>query len=319
MRLKKRPSEHWYKLKNNRHKNSHLQNSYNKNGKKCFVFEVLLYCEPYELTRYEQFFVDKYVGLNISYNICRECVDSTKGVKLSKETCKNMSESKMGENNPNFGKHPSEESIKKMSEAKKGENNGMWGKRGKDNPLFGKHPSEEARKNMSKNHADNSGENHPMYGKHHSEEARERMSKATSGENHPMYGKTHSDESRKKMSDAQKGENHPMWGKHHSEETRKRMSKNHVGMLGKKHGDKTCKKISEATKGKNNPMFGKTGKDSPKTIKKETVLKVLKLLENGMSVVKILKEMTVGKNTVYKIKNGWYNDIYDLLEKDNTK
>ena len=148
MRLKQRPGEHWRKLKNNKHRNRYLQRSYNKRGREFFVFEILLYCEDFELTRYEQFFVDKYVKLNIAYNICKECVDSNKGVKRSEETKEKISfaahnisdetrerlcEANRGKNNPNYGKHHSLETLEKMSEKQKGKNNPMWGVCGKDN------------------------------------------------------------------------------------------------------------------------------------------------------------------------------------------
>ncbi len=73
------------------------------------------------------------------------------------------------------GKTLSPETRQLLSDAKSGENN----------PNYGKHPSPETRRKMSENHADVSGENHPMYGKHHSPEARQKMS----GENNPMYGR----------------------------------------------------------------------------------------------------------------------------------
>ncbi len=84
------------------------------------------------------------------------------------------------------------------------------------------------------------------------------------------------------MSEAQSGKNHPLWGKHHSKGT--------------------IEKMSKAKKGKNNY----------KIIKKEIVLEILELLNNGMPVVKILKEIDISGPTVYKIKNGFYDDIYDL-------
>jgi len=136
--LKQREKKHFSSLKGNYHSNTHLQNSYNKYGKNNFKFRVLLYCESFELTRYEQFFVDLYAP-ELLYNVRLECVDSNQGITLSKEARKKISEShngkhhsketkekiseaNSGKNNSNYGKHPSKETRKKMSEAKRGEN-----------------------------------------------------------------------------------------------------------------------------------------------------------------------------------------------------
>ena len=72
-----------------------------------------------------------------------------KGVTLSEETRRKMSEANKGENNPFYGKHHSDEARRKISEANKGEKS----------PFYGKHHSDEARrkiseaaKNMSEEH-----------------------------------------------------------------------------------------------------------------------------------------------------------------------
>ena len=83
--LTQRKASHWYKLKRKMHCNTPLQSSYNKYGRKNFIFEILIFCELFELTRYEQIFVDKYKNKNVLYNICLECVDSAKGTKRTKE------------------------------------------------------------------------------------------------------------------------------------------------------------------------------------------------------------------------------------------
>jgi len=194
--LEKRKHEHFSLLKGNNHSNTHLQNSYNKYGEENFKFRVLLYCEPFELTKYEQFFVDYYTP-ELLYNVRLECVNSNQGITFSKETRKKMSEAWSGKNNLNYGKHLSKETRKKLSEA-------------------------------------NSGKNHPMYGKHHSEETKEKISNALSGENSPMYGKHLSKETRKKLSEAHKKENlseetkrkmsEAKYGKHLSKKTKEKMS-----------------------------------------------------------------------------------------------
>jgi len=263
--LKQRPGEHWRKLKNNKHDNIYLQNSYNKHGREFFVFEILIYCSPEELTYYEQLFynIDKVHGL--SYNI-RDCVDSNRGIKFSEETCKKMRLAQGLQNHPLWGKHHSEESKELMSLSAKNKA-----------PI-----TEITRKKMReawKNRL-------PI-----TEETREKMCEAKRGKNHPFYGKTHSKETIEKMSESAKNRS-PV-----TEETRKKLS-----ALAKNRPP-----ITEETKEK---------MKKARTIKKEIILEILKLLENDMSVADILKEIDIGKNTIYKIKNGGYDDIYDLPKDD---
>lgn len=104
--LNKREKYHFWVLEKNKHYNNHLQRAYNKYNKNFFVFRILIYCESFELTKYEQFFVNFY-GYKTLYNICLECVDSTFGTIQSEESRKLMSlhhPDVSGKNNPNFGK-----------------------------------------------------------------------------------------------------------------------------------------------------------------------------------------------------------------------
>ena len=47
-------------------------------------------------------------------------------------------------------------------------------------------------------------------------------------------------------------------------------------------------------------------------LKKEEVLKTIDLLNLGMSVTKIIENVGINRHTVYKIRDGFYNDIYNL-------
>ena len=177
--LARRKNEHFSRLKNDSHRNTHLQNSYNKYGFNNFSFKILLCCEDFELTKYEQFFSDYYKNLNLSYNI-RKCVDSNKGLHQTEEARRKMSEARSGKKlseetkerigEARFGKRHTEENKKKMSEAKSG-----------------KQRSEKTKQKISKTQS----------GKKHSKETKEKMSKS-------KIGKTHSEEAKKKMSIAQK-------------------------------------------------------------------------------------------------------------------
>jgi len=285
--LRKRKSNHFSNLKkNNGGENRYLQNSFDKHGQENFVFEILLYCEPFELTRYEQFFVDKYKKLGKLYNF-RECVDSNKGLKYSS---------------------PSLETRKRMSKNHadvSGKNNPMFRKRGKDNPNFGKHHTKETKEKISKANKNPSkktrekiskskmGEKNPNFGKHLSKETKEKMSKSH---------KNLSKETREKMSQAKKGKNNFMFGKHHSKKTKAKMSKNHADFLGKNH-PQWGKHPSEETREKMRKA---------KLIKKDIVLKIKKMLNLGIFQKNISKKLNIGKSTIHKVKNGYYDEIYNL-------
>ena len=228
--LKSRPNDHWSKLKNNKHDNSHLQKSYNKHGKDNFVFEILMYCAPEELTLYEQLFYDINKSHNLSYNI-RECVDSNKGFHHTEETKKMLShiaknisnETREKMRKANAGRTHSSETIKKLS--------------GKNNHNYGKSPSKETKAKRLKNMPDQNGKNNPFY------------------------------------------------GKCHTEKSKRLMRKNHKDS---------------------------SGKNSPNIIKKEIILRVVQMLENGMNVMAIARELKIGRSIVSKVKNGGYNSIYNL-------
>ena len=180
--LRKREREHFLSLNRGSHINRHLQNAWNKYGKDSFIFKPLIYCEPFELTRYEQFFVDLYTP-EVLYNIRVECVDSALGTKHTEEAKKNMSRAQSGEKNPMYGKS--------------GELNHMYGRTGTDSPLFGKHHSEETKNKISESNK----------GKVFSEEHKLKISQNhanVSGEKNPNYGKPRPNDVRQKISDTKK-------------------------------------------------------------------------------------------------------------------
>lgn len=214
--LYRRKIVHFSTLRTGKHDNKYLQNVYNKYGEKIFEFKILLYCEPFELTRYEQFFVDRYERENL-YNICLDCVDSTKGVFLSQETKNKISKAMSGKNNVWYGRHHSEETKKKMSKAQSGANNGMYGKT----------HSKETRKKLAET---SSGKNNAMYG--------------MSGKKSPNYGKKHLEETKIKISEAQLGEKN-----HASKLTKKNVFKILELYYNKKLSRENISKIFPVTKG----------------------------------------------------------------------
>jgi len=170
--LEKREKKHFWMLKRNHHYNLHLQNSYNKYGKKNFKFEILVYCKPFELTKYEQFFIDFYTPKTL-YNICTKCVNSPLGVKRSEKTRKKLSEANSGKNHPMYGKHRSKETKRKLSETHKKEN--------LSKETIKKMSEIHKKENLSKKTIRKMSEAHN--GKHHSKETKEKISNALSGEN----------------------------------------------------------------------------------------------------------------------------------------
>jgi len=101
----KRWSEHKSTLNNNKHRNSHLQNAWNKYGANNFSFIVLARCEDKNDILYvEQFFLDIYFDGGIKcYNIC-PTAGNTLGKKHSEATKKKMSKPKTAEHKAKIGK-----------------------------------------------------------------------------------------------------------------------------------------------------------------------------------------------------------------------
>jgi len=98
--------QHLCALKNNRHYNIHLQNSYNKYGKENFKHVVVEECDKQLLDEKEIYYI-KYLKSHRTengYNITWGGFSFKEGMKHTEETKKKMSESRKG-------KSPSEEWI----------------------------------------------------------------------------------------------------------------------------------------------------------------------------------------------------------------
>jgi group I intron endonuclease len=208
-----RSCQHFSDLRKNIHKNPHLQSAWNKYGESNFRFIVLEECPQEELLKKE----DEWIGIKNS-------LDRNFGFNLkeaqrplhSKETCKKISEGKMGSKNPMYGKKLSEERKKKIGEAAK-----IF--------MMGRHPSIESRLKMSKSQT----------GKILSEETKRKIGIASKG-------RIKSEETRRKLSEAQSGAKAWNYGKHHSEETKRKIGS---GNTGKKHTEESKRKMSESKSG----------------------------------------------------------------------
>ena len=91
-----------------------------------------------------------------------------------------------GENHPNYGKPAYNRGIPMSNEQKKKVSNS---KKGHTPPNKGIPMSNEQKKKLSENHWDCSGTKHPMYGKRHSKESIEKMRQSHKGSNNPLSKK----------------------------------------------------------------------------------------------------------------------------------
>lgn len=160
---KTRKIRHWCNLRNNQHINNHLQNSWNKYGKKNFRFKIIEENIPLdELDDRERYWIkyyDTYEGEGYNF---------TSGGNVLR-----------GEENPFYGKKHTEETKKIMSIKAKGHKRGL-----------GRKLSKKTKEKLSKKHT----------GKKLSEETKRKISKATKGKNNPFYGCTHTEETIGKIS-----------------------------------------------------------------------------------------------------------------------
>lgn len=112
-----RKSQHFYRLRKNKHGNSHLQNAYNKYGEQNFIFEIVEIVEKVEdLILIEQKSIDDFSNENELFNI-RKIAKNNLGLKHTKESIVKMTKS--GKENGMYGKTHSQEARQKMSESRK--------------------------------------------------------------------------------------------------------------------------------------------------------------------------------------------------------
>jgi group I intron endonuclease len=84
---RKRVTLHKHLLRNNKHRNKHIQASWNKHKEESFIFEIIEECSKEILIEREQYYLD---SLNPQYNI-RKIAENNSGLKVSEETKKKIS------------------------------------------------------------------------------------------------------------------------------------------------------------------------------------------------------------------------------------
>ena len=169
--LYNRKIRHFSTLRNNKHRNCHLQNAFNKYGEENFSFEVIEFVNTIdELLPREQYYIELYQVCNKTkgYNIIVDAVRHT----LSEETKQKISLAKKG-------KIRSEETKIKISLALKGQT-----------------LSEEIKQKIS---LAKKGSKNYNYGQILSEETKQKISLALKGSKNYNYGKTLSEETKLKI------------------------------------------------------------------------------------------------------------------------
>lgn len=108
-----RMRHHKSELRNNHHKNTYLQNSWNKYGEDNFEFYILEECDIDDLDTLERSYISKYNSMNREYGYNRESGGNAKK-KASQETKNKISKNHVdvsGKNNPMYGKKMDRQSI----------------------------------------------------------------------------------------------------------------------------------------------------------------------------------------------------------------
>jgi group I intron endonuclease len=118
---------HLWRLNKNIHGNKHLQNSWNKHGSDVFEFQILEYCEVFQLIDREQYWIDCTNAVSLGYNK-RAIAENNNGVKRSEEAKNKQRIAMTGfKHNPwsiakmrQTQSNRSEETKKKLSQSKMG-------------------------------------------------------------------------------------------------------------------------------------------------------------------------------------------------------
>ena len=118
---KARFSQHRSDLRKNKHKNSHLQNAWNKYGEKYFIMYPLYSCtDSKEINNLEEYLIGWCKTLGIAYNTDNGGLVGSRGLVRSPEAIEKMRRASTGRPNPNKGKTGiySEETLEKIRAAR---------------------------------------------------------------------------------------------------------------------------------------------------------------------------------------------------------
>ena len=115
---KLRIANHKNLLRNNKHENKYLQNSYNKYGYKNFEFKVIEKCKEECLDEKERYWIGYYDSMNRNKGYNRES-GGNKNKHFDDERIKSIT----GKGNPMYGKHHTDEVKEIIRKSNRGRNN----------------------------------------------------------------------------------------------------------------------------------------------------------------------------------------------------
>lgn len=186
---------HKSNLRNNKHVNNYLQQSWNKYGEDNFNLIILEKCDKSFLIEREKYYIGYFDSFSGGYNMTtggdgcegHVCSDETKkklSISNKKENCSKKtllakSVSHLGSKNHMYGKKHSEETKRKISEANKG--------RGRPHSIEAKEKISLSRKGIKM-----------------SDKQKITLSETRRGKDNPFFGKTQSQEVCQRISDSKK-------------------------------------------------------------------------------------------------------------------
>lgn len=179
----RRKWQHEYALKRGKHKNPHMQASWNKYGGDAFVFEVIEEVpDDVDVLEVENAYLHRFVGRGDCFNVNRDAVYSRLGQKLSAASKAKISASRTGKGagtkHYRYGQTVSDEVRSKISATQAGRPNPRKGKamsdagranvaaavkRGADSHFYGKRPqhADEMQKSVRVRYGDGRVETYP--------------------------------------------------------------------------------------------------------------------------------------------------------------
>jgi group I intron endonuclease len=152
-----RKAQHFYRLRNNKHGNLHLQNAFNKYGESNFLFEVVEIVDKVEnLILAEQQHINNLGKENQLFNL-RKIAKNNLGLKHKKETILKMI--KCGKENGMYGKKHTDETKQKISQYRRNKPLSEQHKRSMSLARIGKKRGPLSEETKQKIHLANKGEN----------------------------------------------------------------------------------------------------------------------------------------------------------------
>lgn len=279
--IQKRFLEHKWELKNNKHRNSYMQRSWEKYGEDNFLFEIIERYPSHLLNEKETYWIKNYKSNNSVYGYnCNDGGDSRIPNEITREKHRVA----------NLGKKRSPETCALISEIHKGKKMSDESKLKMRNAKLGKKLTKEHKQKMSES----------LKGRKRSQETIKKVADANRGQKRSpeivakMTGRKASKETREKQSKVRIGKEPWNKGKTdvYSEETLEKMRKRNMS-------DELKSKLSEINRGRNGENIGNS------ILKEYQILEMMKLFEDKTVTRKeIAEKYGVALSTIKDIKSG---------------